>query len=358
MAKLTPKENFTKMIYGEIPESVPLYTMGMYMPGGPTRPPTHSIGPYVGLMGEMMERFARGEAMGPPDPAAKRVDEWGVTYVGNKEGMGGQLPEPGNFLLKDILDWKKVIKKPAPIETSDSYWREKAEKDNKLSGIDRAQSLAAVGSMYAPFTSLISFMGFNEGLCALFEEPEAVKELLNWQCDYYMPAVEKVAQYYNADLLSMGDDTATRMNPFFSVEMYQDIFKPIYRRLSKPFTERGLYVEFHNCGRCEDFVPDMCDFGVKGWDPAQTDNDLVTIKKTRDISILGGYDWKPPADGVVTEEYVRQTVRDTFARLAPGGRFAWLGLIMTETGDPNGMLWNGWLNDEVNKLADCYYEKH
>jgi hypothetical protein len=54
---------------------------------------------------------------------------------------------------------------------------------------------------------------------------------------------------------------------------------------------------------------------------------------------------------------VRQTARDTFAQYAPGGRYAWLGLIMTSTGDPNGAVWNGWLTDEVNKLAENYYEK-
>jgi hypothetical protein len=155
----------------------------------------------------------------------------------------------------------------------------------------------------------------------------------------------------------MGDDTATRRNPFFSVGMYKDIFKPIYQRLAKPFTDKGIWVEFHNCGRCEDFVPDMCDFGVKAWDPAQTDNDLVAAKTKNDISILGGYDFVPPANGVITEEIVRQSARDTFAKYAPGGRYAWLGHVMTESGDPNDILWNGWLMDEVAKLAENYYDK-
>jgi hypothetical protein len=350
--KLTPRENFMRMINGAIPQSVPLYTMGMAMPGPGPRPPTHSIGPMIGQMADILE----AQMSGRPVPE-KIVNEWGVTMLGNKEGMGGMLPEPGNFILKDIHDWKKVIKAPPPLETSDSWWADKAKKDIEHSGIDRTQSLAAVGIQYSPFTSLISFMGFTEGLCALFEEPEEVKEFLNWQCDYYMPIYEKVIKYYEPDFASMFDDTATRHNPFFSVEMYNDIFKPIYARQTKVFTDRGLWIEFHNCGRCEDFVPEMCDFGVKGWDPAQTDNDLEKAKTNNDISILGGYDWKPPADGNVTEEYVRQTARDTFAKYAPGGRYAWLGLIMTSTGDPNGAVWNGWLTDEVNKLAENYYDK-
>jgi hypothetical protein len=349
--KLTPRENFERMIKGEIPQSVPQYTMGMSMPGRP-RPPTHSIGPMIGAMFQMLEDQMAGKPV--PD---KYTNEWGVTMQGNKEGMGGMLPEPGNFILKDIHDWKKVIKAPPPLETSDSWWADKAKKDIERSGIDRKESLAQTMILYSPFTSFISFIGFTEGLLALSEEPELVKEFLNWQCDYYMPVYDKIIKYYEPDLAGMGDDTATRRNPFFSVAMYQDIFKPIYERQAKKFTDRGIWIEFHNCGRCEDFVPDMCDFGVKGWDPAQTDNDLVKVKTTNDISLLGGYDWKPPADGKVTEEYVRQTVRDSFAKYAPGGRYSFAGMIMTSTGDTNGATWNGWLQDEVTKLADCYYEK-
>jgi hypothetical protein len=349
--KLTPRENFLRMIKGEIPQSVPRYTMGMAVPGRPV-PPTHSVGPNLGRMAEMLE----AQTTGKPLPE-KIVNEWGVTMQGNKEGMGGMLPEPGNFILEDIHDWKKAIKAPPPLETSDSWWADKAKKDIERSGIDRTQSLAQARILYAPFTSLISFMGFTEGLCALSEEPDEVKEFLNWQCDYYMPAYEKIIKYYEPDLASMGDDTATRRNPFFSVAMYKDIFKPIYERQTKPFTDRGIWIEFHNCGRCEDFVPDMCDFGVKGWDPAQTDNDLIKAKTNNDISLLGGYDWKPPTDGDVTEEYVRQTARDTFAKYAPGGRYAFAGMIMTSTGDANGAIWNGWLTDEVSKLGENYYDR-
>jgi hypothetical protein len=349
--KLTPRENFERMIRGEIPQSIPQYTMGFAMPGGP-RPPTHSVGPMLGKFAEIMEAQMTGKPV--PD---KYVNEWGVTMMGNKEGSGGMLPEPNNFILKDIRDWKKVIKAPPPLETSDSWWADKAKKDIANSGIDRTQSLAAVSILFSPFLARISFMGFTEGLCALSEEPEEVKEFLNWQCDYYMPIYEKVLKYYEPDLAGIGDDTATRYNPFFSVEMYKDIFKPIYARQAKVFTDRGLWIEFHLCGRGEDFLPDMCDFGVKAWDPAQTDNDLIKAKTTHDISILGGYDFVPPPDGVVTEEFVRQSVRNTINKYAPGGRYGWMGMIMTVTGDPNGPVWNGWLTDEVNKLTENYYDR-
>ena len=43
-----------------------------------------------------------------------------------------------------------------------------------------------------PFQQLIAFMGFTEGLIAMHEEPEAVKELLHYMADFYVPIIEKL----------------------------------------------------------------------------------------------------------------------------------------------------------------------
>ena len=89
-------------------------------------------------MADMLE----AQMSGAPIPD-RVVNEWGITMVGNREGMGGMLPEPNNFILADIRDWKKVVRAPPPLETSDSWWADKAKKDIERSGIDRTQSLAA-----------------------------------------------------------------------------------------------------------------------------------------------------------------------------------------------------------------------
>jgi hypothetical protein len=305
----------------------------------------------MGLLEMIMNEMQKGIQ------SDRMVTEWGITYIGNAAANGGMLPEPGNFILKDIRDWKKIIKAPAPLETSDSWWADKAKKDIAESGIDRSQSMAAVQLFFQPFTTFVGFMGFTEGLCALAEEPEEAKELFDWQLKYYLPALPKIVKYYEPELLNLGDDTATRFNPFISLEMYRDIFKPVYAALSKPFTDAGCFVQFHNCGRSEDFIPDMVDFGVRAWEPAQTDNDLIKVKTTYPISVCGGYDFVPPADNNITEELVRESVRKAFAKYAPGGRYSFSGGILTPKGDPKGPAIMGWMQDEAGKLADRYYDK-
>ncbi len=41
----------------------------------------------------------------------------------------------------------------------------------------------------------------------------------------------------------------------------------------------GVPVDMHDCGRCEDFIPDWIEFGVRMMESAQVMNDLVGIQE-------------------------------------------------------------------------------
>ena len=126
--------------------------------------------------------------------------------------------------------------------------------------------MAVIGLM--PFQQVIAFMGFTNGLMASYEEPEAFEELINFMVDIYMPVIQATVDYYEPDLLYLLDDTASAFSPFISPPTYREILKPAYARLTKPAVERGIPIQFHNCGKCEDFVDDMIEIGVKIWDPS------------------------------------------------------------------------------------------
>jgi len=347
MAKLSPKENFLRLLRGEIPESVPLWTMGMKGFNGERE--FAQVGPFI-----------FNSAVPNPNavPGEKRVDIWGITRVSNAETNYGYLPEPGNFILKDITKWHEVIKKP-PMPEID--WEKKAKQDYIDSGIDTSRTASMANFGFGPFQILMALMGFNEGLCAMHEEPESVKELLNFMCDFYEPIIEKTVEYYNPDCMYMLDDSAAKINPFVSVEMYRDILKPIYLRMAKHAMNRGIPIEFHNCGRCEDYIPDMIDFGVKIWDPAQVDNDLLAVKAKygSQMAIAGGFEFKIPSTWPeVDEEAVRQAVRDTIDKLAPGGGFTFGGGVLVPAGDQTGPKVSRWISEEAWNYGLDYYSKH
>jgi hypothetical protein len=104
----------------------------------------------------------------------------------------------------------------------------------------------------------------------------------------------------------------------------------------------------------------MLEIGVKIWDPAQPSNDIAGIRKKygRTIAIAGGSNWVPPSTWPeVHEEEMRQLVRDTIDRLAPGGGYAYMGGALGKFGDTTIEKVNKWMNEEAYNYGRDYYLK-
>ena len=257
-------------------------------------------------------------------------DMWGVRYVADAN-TGATLPEPNHFLLEDINDWEKVLK--FPDRNDDFDYEMMYKKDLEERKIDRNQSATIAMAGLMPFQQLVAFMGFTEGLCALATDPDVVSDMLNAMVDWIEPVLYKTIEYYKPDLWYMLDDTAAKATPFFSLETYREVFLPIYRRLAKPATDRGIPIQFHNCGKCEIFVEDMIDFGVRYWDPAQEVNDLLGIKEKYKgkIVLCGSWDWDSHIPhgwpDHYDEEELRESVRHSIDKYSKDGGYAFAGGI-------------------------------
>ena len=344
-SKLTPKENYLRLVKGEIPEYIPVYTMGS--PGYIRAPVTKSIG--SSILGPFQRK---------PLDNGKMIDQWGVTSVSNEETNFAFLPEPNNFILEDITKWRDVIKKPDIPEHID--WEMVSKHDIEKAEIDRTQSAAMASIHLMPFQQVMAFMGFTNGLMAIYEEPEYFEELINWLADIVLPIVQATVDYYDPDIMYLLDDTASEASPFISPDTYRKLLKPVYKRLTQPAVDRGIPIQYHNCGKCEAFTDDMLDLGIKIWDPVQTMNDLDAIKKKygRDLAICGGYKWAPPSTWpIVNEEEIRQSVRDNIDRLAPGGGYAFFAAALGRHGDKTIEQVNHWLADEAYHYGMDYYIK-
>ncbi len=341
MADMTPKENFMAVINGQIPQSVPYYNLGKAFPDGSEA--TRTVAP------DLFHDHSRGPKGG--------VDIWGVTFVSNAETGFATIPEPGNFILDDITKWRDVIKAP---EVPDVDWEAMSKADFARANIDRSQKAIFVKGDFQPFQRLVAFMGFSEALCALYEEPEEVKALLNWMADFYVPIIEKTLDYYKPDFFTISDDTASKYNPFFSLEMYQDIFRPIYDKLAKPMNDRGIPIAFHNCGRCEDFLDEMIDFGTKLWEPAQIDNDLDGIKKKYQGKLAMAGCWEtvlfPDWPNTPREEIV-ESIHKTIDRFAPNGGYMFKAGVLQQAGDAFGAELQLFIRNEALKYMDHYYDR-
>jgi hypothetical protein len=288
-------------------------------------------------------------------PGAKEFkDLYGVTMV--VEPNSGPIPKPGAFLLEDIRKWRDVIKRPAVIDEID--WEYCASVD--LPKINREGSMfsggPSVGNGY--FEMLASFMGFDNGMIACMEEPEEVKDLMNFLCDMNVEITKKYLYYYKPDGWFMGDDIAHERAPFISLDMFLDIFEPVWRRGTAPVAEAGLHASHHNCGKLDEFIPYIIDMGFDSWNPAEPQNDLLAIQQQfpRQLAIQGGF----AGNGFVmwpetTEEEIRAYTKQQLDLLAPGMNYVFGGYIMVP-GDPEeSQRRSAWVQDEFAKLRYSYY---
>lgn len=335
---LTKKENFMRMMNGECPEWIPTYTFGKG-PNDTEEPDCAKIMP--GFISDY-RRVDGGK------------DIWGVKHIIYKEGMGASIPAPGFILLDDISNWRDVIKAPS-LDGID--FEAMAKRDIERAGINRNETALIYNLHVGFFQNLMAFMGFSEGLMALAEDPEECTELLNYICDWYCEFAERSIDYYQPDVYAITDDTATEFSPFISLDMFQEIFMPLYDRQAEVARRRGIPLEMHNCGRCEVFVDDWIKLGIRAWNPAQDSNDLVGIKAKygNQLAFCGGFTYRGELGfDDCPEDVFKAAVKDTIDRLAPGGGFAWGNFVMGNTEAAKRK--NRWIHEILDTYGRDFYK--
>ncbi|MCQ2530543.1 MAG: veratrol--corrinoid protein metyltransferase [Lachnospiraceae bacterium] len=342
MAQLTEKENYFMCLRGEVPEWIP------HMAADPSY---------------KWERATAGASpsflMKAMDPNGDHKDIWGVEHVTSKEAGGAMIPKTWDFILDDITKWRDVIKAPNLDEID---FEQLAKKDLEKANIDRSKQAVQYGvAGTGYFQHLMAFMGFTEGLCALYEEPEECEELFQYLSDFYVDVVNRSIDYYQPDIMSLVDDTAAWGNPFISVEMYEKFLLPHYKRLSDIAHDRDMFVSFHNCGKCECFVDDMVNvLGVNVWNPAQNCNDLVAIKEKYGSKFVmaGCINSSSTFQADLNEEQIREIVWDVANTYAPGGGFCFMAsFIIPDPNDQKAIWKRDMVNEVMHEVSREFYKK-
>ncbi|MDR1205432.1 MAG: veratrol--corrinoid protein metyltransferase [Peptococcaceae bacterium] len=339
---ITEKDNYLMLLRGEVPEWVPSYSFGP-MPGA-TRPvANHMFSPPL-----VNDHRMRGGGR----------DIWGVNYVPTESTDNALIPDNSEFILPldDLTKWRDIIKAP---DISGIDWEGEVKKQIERSGIDRKQTAMALNLHFGYFQHLMSFMGFEDGLLAFYEEPDEVKELLDYLSEFYMTVADHVIDLFKPDILSFMDDTAAWNSSFISADMYREFILPHHEKWAKRGRERGLIMTMHNCGKCDNIVDMLVEMGISEWDPAQTSNDIEAVQKKHGnkLVIAGAWDARGRllADDV-TDEELRQSVRDTMDKYAVDGGFCWCGGFLSASGDEEMKRRNKIVHAEVYEYGHNFYK--
>ena len=303
---LTPKENYLSMLRGNIPEYVPSYIEPYNMP--------------------MQEELLTPQAA-PDGPIVTSI---GVKYVGSPDLNNGAMPAPNQIIIDDITKWRDQLKiKDVTGRDWEGYYKKQLEK------VDRSKMCISIGGGDY-FLTLASLMSFEGALLAMHEDPEEVIALLEHISEFYLMVLKQQLYYLKPDIAGIMDDDSAYRAPFFSVQMYRDLFKPFHKRHADLVLEAGCFINRHDCGKCEQFIDDWLEIGVREWNPAQISNDLVGIKKKYGSRLVMSGCWDPlPWMGKLADEKeLKDAIVEYVDTFAPGGGFTFPVMGGAPTDDP------------------------
>lgn len=337
---LTERENYLIAFNGGVPEWLPC-TMYQAMQDG------YTAGGVWMVPSKIFHSFG-------PDGI---FDIWGQEYIATKETGYQFLPKPNQWLIDDISNWRNVLKAP---DISGIDWEEMARQDFARAKLDPTQTAVIASIHLGYFLEFSGFMGFENCLMAMYEEPEEVYAMFSYMSDFYTEVERKFIQYYKPDIWMINDDISTATMPFMSLDMYRQLLKPFHAREAAIAREAGILVGMHCCGYCQDFIDDWLEIGVQCWQPAQSSNDLAMIKKkyAGRLALEGCLDNSGKASQKGTsEEWIRNEVRRIIDAYAPGGGYIFWPTVLGNPEDPEYRQRFAWVVDEYNKYGRPFYSR-
>jgi len=293
---------------------------------------------------KVLERFSIDVRYVQPLGGMVRVQDMEPQYEGKYVGLYDQFSVFwGNDAKKDldeILYYDPVIHPFADFKSvsdiRDFDWPNGRDK-TPFNGLkeyakdlhdntDFALSTPPVGCIYEYCTFLF---GFTKTLRYLRTKPElliaAMEGLLKYWTDYVTTFLDEVGSYL--DVVCINGDLAEQAGPIMSVKLYENMIKPIERKLSKKIRELvETKINYHSCGSVSLFIPHFAEIGYDVINPVQIsayDMEPCSLKKRfGDImSFWGGLCNTQNTLPFGTLKQIRDEVRRNFECLKPGGGF-------------------------------------
>ena len=229
------------------------------------------------------------------------------------------MVKPSTQRLSDVTRWKEELVFP-DLDAID--WEAAAAQEPAK--WDRENKISFMMLINGIFERTHALMGFEDALCAMYEEPEAYHELIEAITDYKVKLIGIIGKYYKPDVLCFHDDYGANDRMLMSVAQWEEFFKEPLRRVIEATHAAGIIYEHHSCGYIAPIFDQLVELGIDAIDPLQISNPVRELKdKYQDrVTFVGGFDNQNVFDRVgVTEEEIRAEVVRTYEVMAPGGSF-------------------------------------
>ncbi|MBU8913743.1 MAG: hypothetical protein KOO61_06930, partial [Spirochaetales bacterium] len=237
----------------------------------------------------------------------------------NEDGLIAEQPMDGHSTIPHFIeatiktpdDWKRV--KEERFRRDDPARKVDLEALKRLHPPDRDYPLGVwVGSMMGKIRDMLTFEGIA---FAIYDYPEMLEEMVETACVLVEDMLDQVLGEIDFDYAGGWEDIAFKQGPIVSLDWYQNVAVPRYKRIGRKLKDGGVDIWYTDCdGDVRPLVPGMLEAGLNTMFPFEVNSaghpaDLLNEHGT-DLRIMGGVDKMVLAAG-------REAIKEYTVSLAP-----------------------------------------
>lgn len=246
------------------------------------------------------------------------TDSMGITLEAKKNSS--TIPKYLDYPVKTREDWEELKSRLDP----DSPRRFPPEWDTLVRSYNEGDCAVQLGSYpYGLFGTVRDIMGLEGMMFALYEQPELVRDIMDYLTGFWLSIYEKVCRDVKVDIIHIWEDMSGKQGSIISPAMVREFMLPNYRRIKSFADSHGIpIIALDTDGNCSELVPLFIEAGINLMMPFEVaaGSDIVEYRSLYpSLAIMGGIDKQKIALGRQSIDAELDRLDGMFRR---GGYFA------------------------------------
>lgn len=231
---------------------------------------------------------------------SKRVGETATTYImQNGDGLLAEVPRDGHDTIPHYIkasvvtpdDWKQC--KEERFRRDDPTRKVDVQALKRAHSPERDYPLGVhCGSMIGVIRNMLTF----EGLAfATYDYPDMVEDMVETACQLVEDFLDQVLGHLDFDFATGWEDICFKNGPLVSVDFFNSVIVPRYKRISKRLHAHGITLWYTDCdGDVRPILPGLMEGGINCLFPFEVNGCAHPGELLRDygkeLRIMGGVD--------------------------------------------------------------------
>jgi len=218
------------------------------------------------------------------------TDEMGIKKRISKED--DSIPEYYDWPVKDRESWERLKFERLNPKTPGRY---PENLDSIIKNYkDRDFPITMEGFPVGFFGSLRYLMGEVKLFVSYYDQPELIKDIINYLTDFWIELYSPVLSKITPDCFHLWEDMCYKSGPLISPEIFKEFMLPAYKKFTSFLKDSGVdIIVVDTDGNCWKLIPLFIEGGVTCIYPMEVaaGMDIVEVrKKFPKLQITGGID--------------------------------------------------------------------